>query len=205
MRLLTVGVAPQPPGGVVVDPLAPGGPPPGGTTTIVAVVQRPRFSRRLMTLLGLLLAATVFTVVLAATFAHLADQSKANAALLQQSLGGNQTASGAAAAPTPVSGTVTSSTGQKLDGVSVVMYDTARGPSVIIAQTVTDGNGEFQFANVVAGKYRVKFSAAGFTDVWYPNAPTFDEAKDVDAAGKALVLNAVLVGQPASIAGIGDR
>ncbi|MFT3852749.1 MAG: carboxypeptidase-like regulatory domain-containing protein [Ilumatobacteraceae bacterium] len=201
VRLLTVGAAAQPPGGPVVDPLAPGGPPPGGATTIVAVIQRPRFSRRLMTLLGLLLAATVFTVVLAATFAHLADQSKANAALLQQTLGGNASAAGAGTNPQPVTGTVKASTGQPLNGVAVVLYDSSRGPSVTIAQTVTDGNGAFQLANVNAGTYRVKFAGAGFADVWYPDAPTFDEGADVVVGGGPVTLDATLVGQPASITG----
>lgn len=201
VRLLTVGVAAQPPGAPPIDPLAAGGPPPGGTTTIVAIIQRPRFSRRLMTLLGLLLAATVFTVVLAATFAHLADQSKANADLLQQTLGGNSAAAGAGTNPQPVTGTVKASTGQALNGVAVVLYDSSRGPSVTIAQTVTDGNGAFQLANVNAGTYRVKFAGAGFADVWYPDAPTFDEGADVVVAGDPVTLDATLVGQPASITG----
>ena len=89
VRLLTVGAAPQAAGAPPVDPLAPeNATAPGVATMLVAVVQRPRFSRRLMTLLGLLLAATVFTIVLAATFAHLADQSKANADLIKKSAGG---------------------------------------------------------------------------------------------------------------------
>ena len=202
VRLLTVGVAPQPSGATAeVDPLAPGGPPAGGTTTLVAVVQRPRFSRRLMTLLGLLLAATVFTVVLAATFAHLADQSKENADLLKQTLGGDAAAAGSALAPTQVTGTVSVSTGKKLAGVTVVLYDSVRGPSVAVLQTVTASEGSYQLAQVPAGIYRVKFAAAGFTDVWWPNAPTFDEATEVKIEGKPKTFNAQLVGQPANITG----
>ena len=143
---------------------------PGATSTLVAVVQKPRLSRRLMTLLGLLLAATVFTVVLAATFANLAKQSDANAALLKESLGGNQTANGSSVAPTELSGAVTSSTGTGVGGVAIILYDKGRGPSVTIAQTVTDGNGTYRLANVTGGTYRIKFSAAGFTDVWYDGA-----------------------------------
>ena len=139
-----------------------------------------------MTLLGLLLAATVFTVVLAATFAHLADQSEANAELLQESLGGNETAGGAGGGPgagRPARSRrrpAPSSTGWLS-----VLYDTTRGPSVTIAQTVTDGDGGYQLANVSAGTYRVKFAAAGFTDVWFPDAPTFDEGEDVEIEGRA--------------------
>ncbi len=154
-----------------------------------------------MTLLGLLLAATVFTVVLAATFAHLADQSKANAALLQKSLGGDESSSGSGTAPTTVGGTVTSSTGAPVSGVAIVLFGSATGPSVTVAQTVTDDNGGYQLANVKAGTYRVKFGGAGFTDVWYPDAPTFDEGADVVVEEKPLTLDAQLVGQPASIAG----
>ena len=188
VRLLTVGVAaaaaPAPP---PIDPLAPEGARPGATSTLVAVVQRPRLSRRLMTLLGLLLAATVFTVVLAATFANLAKQSNANAALLKEIARRQPDGQRASVdPPTLVSGTVTSSTGKPRRGVAIVLYDKGRGPSVTIAQTVTDGNGKYRLANVAGGTYRIKFSAAGFTDVWYDGAPSFEEAKDVVvAAGTA--------------------
>ena len=202
VRLLTVGVAAQPPGAPPIDPLAPEGAGPGATSTLVAVVQKPRLSRRLMTLLGLLTAATVFTIVLAATFANLAEQSDANAALLKESLGGNQTASGASVAPTELSGTVTSSTGTGVGGVAIVLYDKGRGPSVTIAQTVTDGNGTYRLANVTGGTYRIKFSAAGFTDVWYDGATSFEEATDVVVAGTAIPkLDAQIVGQPAGVTG----
>jgi hypothetical protein len=208
VRLLTVGVAPQPAGAPLVDPLAPeNATAPGVSTMLVAVVQRPRFSRRLMTLVGLLLAATVFTVVLAATFAHLADQSKANAALLKESLGGNEAANGTGAASAAMSGSVTSSTGSPLAGVAVGLYDKGRGPSVVVAQTVTDGNGAYSLPSVRAGTYRVKFSAAGFADVWYDGAASFEEGKDVVMAGAPQeAINAQLVGQPAGVTGsvVGD-
>src|SRR6478735_117128 len=203
VRLLTVGTAPQAAGAPPVDPLAPeNATAPGVATMLVAVVQRPRFSRRLMTLLGLLLAATVFTIVLATTFAHLADQSKANADLIKKSAGADQSATGAGVAPTSMTGTVTSAAGPAVAGVAVTVFDKGRGPSVTIAQTVTADNGQYKLSGVVAGTYRIRFTAAGFAEIWYGGAATFAEAPDVVITDKpATALDAVIVGQPASVAG----
>jgi hypothetical protein len=200
VRLLTIAAATVPAHGEPVDPLTAEGP--SAAQMLIAIVQRPRLGRRLLTMLGLLVAATVFTVVIAATFGHLAKQADANSALIKQSLGGNQAASGAGVPPAQMVGTVTSSTGTALSGVSVGVYDASKGPSVAAYQTVTDDVGGFKLAGVVAGTYRLKFSAAGFTDVWYPTAAAFDQAKDVVLAGKSPPsLDAQLVGQPAAVSG----
>lgn len=176
---------------------------PHTTQATAAIMQRPVISRRMLTLLGMLCTVTVFTLVLAATFGNLARQSAANAELIKQSLGGNDPATAGSAA-TGVLGAVTSSTGEPLSGVTVALYEVAKGPALPQATTVTDSTGAFKFASVPASTYRMRFSAAGFTEVWYPTAATFDEGEDlVVTAGASLDgLTAQLVGQPASVTGV---
>jgi hypothetical protein len=177
-------------------------PPPATSQAMVAIVQRPRLGRRLLTMLGLLVAVAVFTLVIASTFGNLARKADANAELIKQSLGGNQAASGAAVAPAQMLGTVTSSTGTPLSGVSVEIFDSVKGPTVAAFKTVTDSVGGYRVSGVAAGKYRIKFSAAGFSDIWYPAAAAFDQAKDIEVAGKDLTgLDAQIVGQPAVVKG----
>lgn len=176
---------------------------PQTTQATAAIMQRPVISRRMLTLFGMLCTVTVFTLVLAATFGNLARQSAANAELIKQSLGGNDPAASGTSAM-GVLGTVTSSTGEALSGVTVDLYDVAKGPALPSATTVTDSTGSFKFASAAAGTYRMRFSAAGFTEVWYPAAATFDEGEDlVVTAGQTLDgLTAQLVGQPATVSGI---
>lgn len=176
---------------------------PQSAQATAVVMQRPIISRRMLTLFGMLCTVTVFTLVLAATFGSLARQSAANAELIKQSLGGNDPAASGTSA-SGVLGTVTSSTGEALSGVTVDLYDVAKGPAVAAATTVTDSTGAFKFASAAAGTYRMRFSAAGFTEVWFPTAATYDEAEDLlIVAGESLDgITAQLVGQPASVAGI---
>lgn len=172
------------------------------TQSVAAVVQRPIIGRRVLTLLGLLTAITVFALVLAATFGNIARRANANAELIKQSLGGNDPAS-SGAAPAQMGGAVTSSTGQNLSGVTVELFDVAKGPGVAVATTVTDSVGGFNLAAVSAGTYRVKFSAAGFGDVWFPTAATFEQAEDVVVeAGAVAAVDAQMVGQPAIVSGV---
>ncbi|MEO5725119.1 MAG: carboxypeptidase-like regulatory domain-containing protein [Ilumatobacteraceae bacterium] len=200
VRLLTVQAAPALPGSTIVQPLSDEAP--GTSQTLVAIVQRPRLGRRLLSLLGLLVAATVFTLVIAATFGNLARKADANAALIKQSLGGNESAAGTGVAPAQMLGTVSSSTGAPLSGVTVGVFDVAKGPAVAAFTTVTDSVGGYKVAGVSAGTYRIKFSAAGFTDVWYPTAAAFEQGKDIKMAGADLTgLDAQIVGQPASVKG----
>jgi len=72
--------------------------------TAVAFAQRPRLSRRAVSIAGLLIAVTVFALVIQASFASVADLSKANEALLKQSLGADEVA-GERADPGSIGGT----------------------------------------------------------------------------------------------------
>jgi hypothetical protein len=176
-----------------------------GPTTMqatAAVMQRPWVSRRILTLLGLLTAITVFTLVLAATFGNLARRANDNAELIKQSLGGNDPAS-SGAAPAQVTGAVTSSTGLELSGVTVDLFDVSKGPSVAASTTVTDDAGGFSFASVTPGTYRVRFSAAGFAEVWFPTAAAFEQAEDVviEPGTPRTGIEVQLIGQSASVTG----
>lgn len=173
---------------------------------VVSMVQRPRLSRRLFALAGLLMTATVLALTFTVSFKRVATATKAQEALLKQSLGVDAPA--AATNPGSVSGAVSSSTGEGIDGVALALYDVDKGPNDPVRAAVTQDGGTFAFAGLGAGTYRLKIAAAGFGDIWYPEAAGYDEAQDLAVEeGKALSdLAVVLAGRPASVAGhvVGD-
>ena len=61
-------------------------------------------------------------------------------------------------------------------------------------------DGSYRLANVTGGIYRIKFTAAGFTDVWYRTGDVRGGHGRL-VAGTANPLDAQLVGQPAGVTG----
>ena len=170
--------------------------------TAVAFVQRPRFSRRAVSIAGLLLAVTMFALVINASFASVADLSRANEALLKQSLGADQPL---AARPLPgsIGGRITSTTGGGIDGATVEIYEEATSPIVPVASTVTDAEGAYRFGSLSVGIYRVRVVAAGFGEVWYPAAGAITDAFAIElgAGSSADTVDVALTGQPATVIG----
>lgn len=175
-------------------------------TATVTFVQRPRLGRRIFALLGLLMVATTLGLVFTASFKRVANATKANEDLLKQSLGADVTA--APGVPAAVAGTVTAATGAGIEGVAVALFDVERGALTPVRATVTDGDGAFRISGVAAATYRLKVTAAGFGEIWFPDGVSYTEAGDVVVAAGATVgdLAVKLVGRPASLAGkvIGD-
>ncbi len=174
--------------------------------TAAAFIQTPRLSRRLVSIAGLVVVATLFAFVIFLSFASVADLSAANEALLKQSLGEDQPV-GVRIEPSSVTGRVVSTTGGGIDGVSVELYSQAN-PLVPSKSTVTDGNGSFRFGALGPGTYFVRYQAAGFGETWFRRGTSVADATPLElVAGQELVdVDVLLGGQPGSIVGtvIGD-
>lgn len=175
-------------------------------SAVVSMVQRARLSRRLFALVGLLMTVTVMALVFTTSFKRVADATKAQEALLKQSLGVDAPA--VKVKPGSLLGSVQSATGSGIEGVAMELYDVSAGPAAAVRTTVTDSTGAFGFAGVPKGTYRLKVMAAGFGALWFPDATTYDAGQDLalDAGGKLEGLDVKLVGQPATVSGslVGD-
>ena len=170
--------------------------------TAVAFVQRPRFSRRMMAIGGLLLAVTMFALVINASFASVADLSRQNEELLKQSLGADEPLS-ARPLPGSIGGRITSTTGGGIDGATVEIYEEDTSAVVPVASTVTDADGDYTFGSLSVGIYRVRVTAAGFSEVWYPTAGTITDAFAIDlgAGSTSDEVDIALTGQPGAVVG----
>lgn len=176
----------------------------GGSTeamTAAAFIQTPRFSRRVVTLSGLVVVATLFAFVIYLSFASVADLSAQQEALLKQSLGEDQPV-GLRVEPSSVAGIVRSTTGGGIDGVSVELYEQAN-PLVPLKSTVTDTSGTYRFGALREGTYFVRYTVAGFGESWFRRGTTIADATPLEiVAGQDLVdVDAALAGQPGSVLG----
>ena len=168
----------------------------------VAFIQRPRFSRRAVSIAGLLLAVTMFALVINASFASVAELSEANAALLKQSLGADGPI-GARPEPASISGRVTSTTGGGIDGATVEIYEDSTSALVPVASTVTTPDGAYGFGSLASGVYRLRFTAAGFGDLWYPDGATIADAFPIELGegSSSDAVDMALAGQPGLVSG----
>jgi hypothetical protein len=178
---------------------------PDGPPAMATFVQRPRIGRWLISLLGLVTVAGIFALVLSTVIDRLVAESAVDAALLNQALtqpGGGDGGS-VSVTPSSVSGTVVAaSTGQGIAGVQAQLYASDNG-AVALASAATDSGGAFAFGRLSAGRYRVRFTGAGFDEQWYAGSITFADATDVEVAdGQAVALEPLeLGGRPGSIEG----
>jgi hypothetical protein len=143
-----------------------------------AFVQRPRLSRGLLGLMGLLAAVTVFAAVITATLGRVVDKSSKDRDLLLQVINGQHGAG--VTNPGSISGTVTLLTsGSGVGGVTVEGFD-ANNTSTALTSTASAADGGYSLTGLPAGSYKLRFSGAGFTQLWYTAALTADNAKSVD-------------------------
>jgi hypothetical protein len=169
--------------------------------TAAAFIQTPRLSRRLVSLAGLVIVATLFAFVIYLSFGSVADLAAANEALLKQSLGEDQPI-GLRIDPSSVTGTVRSTTGGGLDGVSVELFEIGN-PLVPLKSTVTDTRGDFRFGSLKAGTYFVRYRVAGFGETWFRSGTTIADATALElVAGQDLIdVDVALSGQPGRVVG----
>lgn len=168
-------------------------------------VQKPRLSRGLLGLLGLLLAVSVFAVVITVALSSVVSRSAADRNLALQVA---QARLGAATTGTSaVEGTVLDlTTGAGVGGVSVEAFGEDPGNPLVTVATADDGT--FALRQLPAGDYTLRVRGAGFDETWYPASATQDEAQPVTVpSGRTVSGLSVLVGGvPATVSGtvVGD-
>ena len=167
-------------------------------------IQKPRIGRWLLSLLGLLAAAAVFAVVLSRMFDNVVNEAGVDKGLLSEAL--NKGGTGGQTTPVNpgvVSGKVVLfNTREGVAGVKVELFDSGN-TKVAIASAATAEGGSYTFGRLSAGKYKIRYSGAGFEDLWFEAGPTAADAKEVEVAlGKTVTLDDVeLGGRPGTVKG----
>jgi hypothetical protein len=198
----------------------PGGPPPAGTgndppdrpavagepvaEAIATFVQKPRISRWLISLMGLLAAAAVFAAVLTRTLDQLNEDAARNQDLVLEALG-NEVGSGTKipADPGVVRGSVVSaSTGTGVGGMEAELFSAANGV-VPVATAATASDGTFALGNLRVDTYKLRLSGAGFQEIWFSDAVSFVDATEIEVELEAPteLPPIALGGRPGSVAG----
>lgn len=136
--------------------------------------------------------------------------------------GGGASGGGAAAAPAgamPKTGLLPAGVGGTISGVvtakanlapagriTVQAYRRGREGLVQVSSAATQADGTYSLAGVFPTSYLLKFSADGYTPVWYPDAPSKGGAEEVSVAsqGKTEGIDVVIEGEPATITGTID-
>ncbi len=176
--------------------------------SVATFIQRPRISRWLISLLGLLTAAAVFAAVLSRTFDSVVDEASTDDALIEAALEDG----GAAGAIVPSNpGTMqgvlqSATTGEGLSGVQAELF-AASDPLQPVATGSTSGDGAFSFAALNEGEYLLRLSGAGIVPIWYPNAEVAADGAVISVElGEETVLDPIVIGGiPVEVAGsIGD-
>jgi hypothetical protein len=172
--------------------------------SLLTISHAARIPRKRLTLLGLLLAATTFAAVFSLSFGKVAEQTKASEELLKKSLSGGKEKASGTVSPAGIGGKVISATGTGIDGATVELYEKARGGLLSLRTTVTDQSGLFRFGGLPPAIYKVKVTAAGYGERWYPQANAFDDAQELELKEGAAVpdLTMQIAGQPAVISGV---
>jgi hypothetical protein len=172
--------------------------------SMATFIQKPRIGRLVLSMMGLLAAAAVFAVVLSRTFDNVVNEAGVDKSLLSEALDKG----GAGGQTTPVNpGVVTGkvvlfSTREGVAGVKAELY-ASDDTKVPLASAATSDGGAYTFGRLNAGKYKIRFSGAGFDDTWYEAGATAADAAVVEVAlGKTLALNDVeLGGRPGIVKG----
>lgn len=195
--------------------------------TTVRLRQRPLISRGMLTALVLAgiiaLWAGVFLLGITKVFSGDPMTKQAPASFftaLHDGQGGSGAAGGAGAAvpagvlpksgqvPPGAGGTVTGAVSnandhQPVGRILVEAWRQTRDGLRLVSSAATQSDGSYSLGGLFPTDYYLKFSAVGFTTVWYPAAPGQSGAQPVAARAQATTgpLHTVITGLPASISG----
>ncbi len=191
----------EPPlGPVDPAPISAPAPPPEPLAT-GTLVQKARLSRGLLSLLGLLFAATVFATVITFALTALVGQSAADRDLAIQVAAARN--SDALAGSSSLGGSVVLLTnGAPVAGVSVDLFQASQ-LSTPVRNTATGDDGTWAIGNLPAGAYKLRARGAGLAEIWYLNALSGSDAKEITLnVGQQLTdLQITMGGLPASVSG----
>jgi hypothetical protein len=176
----------------------------GRAETIGTFVQKPRIGRWLLSLLGLMAAAAVFAAVISRTLSNVVDEASVGDDVVNAALDKNDGAGQIVSLnPSTLTGTVlAASTGKGIAGVQAQLY-AANDGTVPIATAATADDGSFAFGRLSKGTYKVRFTGAGFSDLWYDTGRVFSEAKKIEVPeGEAFALDPMSFGgRPGTVSG----
>ncbi len=182
---------------------APAAPPP--ETPIVGnatFIQKARLARGALSLVGLLVALTVFAVVITVALSNIVGQSAADRDLALK-IAAAQDGGGTGTGTSRIVGAVVEATSQKpARGVEVTLYG-ADDLTTPVAKAVTTRDGGYAFPQLPAGDYKLFYQGAGLQSQWYPQALGPDDAAavPVEEAKDATLLDVPLGGIPGQIEG----
>ncbi|GAA2241567.1 hypothetical protein GCM10010401_12960 [Rarobacter faecitabidus] len=164
-------------------------------------VQKSLISRGAITLVGLLLAVSIFALVIVIALSSVVDRSAADRNLALTVAQARE--AGAATGSSGLGGKVVDlMTGSFVSSVAVAAFpaDDASNP---IATTASGDDGSFAISGLPAGDYLVRVQGGGYDEVWYPAAASPGDAQTVTLANDQRVadLTVVVGGTPASLAG----
>src|SRR3546814_8488933 len=63
--------------------------------------------------------------------------------------------------------------------------DTLFPYTTLFRSAVTGDNGTYTLPNLREGTYKVRFRGAGFLEIWFADATTFEEATEIDIAERS--------------------
>ncbi len=197
----------------------------GVRTLALQVHQRPLISRGVMTALVLAgivaLWAGAFLLGIAKVFANdpLTKDAPASFFVKADNAAANFVdgqSGGAPAGTIPKDGQVPAGVGGQITGtayarsdrqpVGRILVQAVRlkdGQPLVVSSAATQTDGTYTLAGLFPTDYYVKFSATGFTPVWYPAAPSWTHAQLVTAGAQRTTtgVDAVIAGRPATISG----
>lgn len=180
------------------------------------VNQKPWIPRGFITILTLAAIIGLWAFVVTAGANLVLNRDKLTKTVPAAFLVGQQDFSGAAVAGSMV-GTVSSATdGKPVERMTVEAYRIRTGRQQLIQSGATGADGTWKLDALVPGRYHIRFSAPGFEDVWYPDAPDaaggkivqvqpVTESPGVDVKVKGLpgtINGAVAAGEQATVNGI---
>ena len=196
----------------------------GARNVALQVQQRPMISRGLMTafvLAGIVaLWAGAFLLGIAKVFASDPLTKDAPASFFVKADGGAKFAAdqsnGTPVGTVPKDGQVPAGVGGQITGtvfarsdrrpVGRILVQAVRlkdGQPVVVSSAASQTDGTYTLAGLFPMDYYVKFSATGFTPVWYPAAPSWTHATLVTSAAQRTTagVDVVIAGKPATISG----
>jgi hypothetical protein len=173
-------------------------------TASARFVQKPRIPRGVITTLILVLIIALWATIFLFAIKYLragADPAKTVSATWPT---GAREVNLADVAAT-VSGTLTAeSTGEPLARIIVEAYRSSpTGKPVLVGSAATGDDGNYELGALLPGKYRLRFSSAGFAPLWYPDAAAEADAEEFELAPiqTRSGLDGVVAGQPGTLIG----
>lgn len=175
----------------------------GRAETIGTFVQKPRIGRWLLSLLGLMAAAAVFAAVISRTLSNVVDEASVGDDVVNAALDKEPTAGQIVSLnPATLTGVVQTAEGVGIAGVQAQLYAADDG-TLPLATAATSDDGSFAFGRLSKGVYKVRFTGAGFSDLWYDSGRVFSEAAEIEVPeGEAFALDPMTFGgRPGTVSG----